>query len=387
MVVRFLRRLAMVGVVSLTVTALTATLALASGHSRGPRVVTVPLSQSGWYWRDQAYNVGGTGLPESAGAPIPYPPKPGVPSGDLAVAGPEGPQPQSAPNPPNPPTQGPEDETYLEFGLTAIPVGATITSFRITLPVDPSGSNANVGSSDVVACPVYTNWTGGASGASFDGKPEDGCSISSPKVRPSAQGTSLSVDIATIAQTWVQPGGLDFGVAITDNPNNTSTAYQAVFGPKNALERLSARVTYLPPTPAVPAVTAPPSAAAPPAVASTSTTTTGSGPPAVSGAPPTGPAPTVSAATAPIGSSPAVAPPATSRPSAFATTRGAPNAGFWIAGGILLALLIVIGLVLGDPRAPITTVRGRGVSRALHARHLAPAGGPGTPSYSPSETI
>ncbi|MHB1712403.1 MAG: DNRLRE domain-containing protein, partial [Acidimicrobiales bacterium] len=192
---------------------------------------TVLVTQSNWFWSGQATNIGGTGI--SPPSPLT---DPTVPAGDLAVAGPQ----QNG---------QPSKESYLEFDVSAIPAGSTITSFTISLPVDPNGTNfAPIGSqAPIVACTPTNNWSEGPGAQSFSGKPKDRCATSAPKVTTRNGGKIYTADIAPIAQQWVQPGGNNFGVAITDDPQNTSTAYQAVFGPATAIAQLTASVTYSPP--------------------------------------------------------------------------------------------------------------------------------------------
>src|SRR3954449_465803 len=117
------------------------------------------VSQTNWFWREQQSNVGGTGVAPPAPAPDPT-----VPAGDLAVAGPTN-------------KQGADKESYVEFDLSAIPTGSTLTSFTVTVPLDP---HAHQGFAPgrlptVVACAVNTSWAGGDGAESFSGKPADDC--------------------------------------------------------------------------------------------------------------------------------------------------------------------------------------------------------------------
>lgn len=324
---------------------------------------TVLVTQSNWYWSGQAANVGGTGI--SPPSPLT---DPTVPAGDLAVAGPE----QSG---------QPSKESYLEFDVSAIPSGSTITSFTITLPVDPNGTNlAPIGSqAPIVACTPTSNWSGGPGAQSFSGKPKDTCATSAPKVTTRNGGKTYTADIASIAQQWMQPGGNNFGVAITDDPQNTSTAYQADFGPAAAIAQLSASVTYIPPA----ASSAGGASAS--GVTSGGASASGVTPPdsmpgytpdsmpgyASGGTPSSAPATPAAGNSSTSSSSPtqAVAAPTTravpSRP-----TGPAPPIGFWLAVVFLALLLLAAAAVLGDtPAAPV--VKGTRVARVLADRRNA----------------
>ena len=191
--------------------------------------VDVRLAQSNWYWQTQPSSVTGmAGVRSDA-------PDSTVPSGDLAVAGPtvQG---------------GAQKESYLQFDLSGLPASAEVTSFVVKLPVDPNPGAAtatNGSNPPVVVCGVTQPWAAGPDGESFNGKPADNCRGAIALV-PDSAGTTYSADVARIAQTWLA-GGLNNGLAITDDPNNSSRPYQVVFGPAAAVKRLTAKVTYSPP--------------------------------------------------------------------------------------------------------------------------------------------
>ncbi|HVA61002.1 MAG TPA: hypothetical protein VNG13_10785 [Mycobacteriales bacterium] len=331
--------------------------------------VHVALAQSDWYWREQKTDLAGQGI-----SPPQALPDQTVPAGDLAVAGPEGPTGNGS-------ETGPDKATFLGFDVTSIPRGSTITAFRISLPVDPSSGaqQVNPTSTDILACASTSGWSGGAGADSFSGKPSDSCTATSPKVTTPDKGKTFAVDIASIAQAWVAPGALNLGVGITDSPTNTTAPYQVVFGPKSALEKLTASVTYLPPAPVVVATAsaaapAPP-ANAPPAIPSAAgggTVSSGGG--VLPGPVPTVPASTTTATTTAAGPAPVVAPTTAPRALTLAATSALPGAGFWVVAGLLFLLLLAVSLVLGDARVPVRTNRDRGVSRALRGRHSAARG-------------
>jgi hypothetical protein len=338
------------------------------------KTATVPLVASAWFWSQQ---VSGVGAPGSEPVALQ---DPTVPKGDLAVAGPE---------------QGgkPQKETYLSFDMSSVPAGATILAFSITLPVDPAGTNLTPsgGADPIVACTPLGSWSPGPA-QPFSQKPDDHCPAGAPKLEAASSGKSFRVDIATIAQAWVGPGATNTGVAITDDPANTTTVYQAVFGPATALAGLSAQVTYQPATA--------------PAPQASGTSGTGSAPPSSSVSTPavganlaTGPGPARAATPvlAPAGTSPAGAgatgasattsgsvaagTPAASPVGAQAagtklaarTRAGGIPAGFWVSGILLLLLVAGVGIVLAAP--PETLASGPGRSRNLAKLLSAGAGG------------
>lgn len=350
-----------------------------AASAAAPRPVTVhaPISQSDWFWREQISNIGGQGV-----APPSSMSDPSVPAGDLAVAGPEGPDgTQSTPSQSSATQTGPEKETYLAFDMSAVPEGATITAFRLTLPVDPAGGNVNLSDTKIVACAPQQDWSAGSGADSFSGKPTDNCT-GAPVVSPGKGDTSFSVNIPALAQTWVQPGGLNFGVAITDSPNNTTTAYQVVFGPSSALTGLTATVSFLPPARTAVNSTQTSSGAAAPSAGSAAALASGSTNASSAGG--GGGAPTAvslpSAAASPLAGTPgggaapvlAHSPTPTSTATLLPATSAQPIASFFLAGVGVLLLLLACSLVLGDATPPITGRPERGVRRALRARLAGP---------------
>lgn len=318
---------------------------LASAHASGAVTVKVPVSQASWFWRGQPGAIGNTGV-----APPAQVPDPSVPDGDLAVSGPEAPAAAGLP-------AGPIAETYLAFDLTKVPVGSTITSFVVSLPVDAKGISADPVGADIIACPVRTGWSGGLQASAYGGKPTDGCDVHSPKLK-AASGHRYTVDLAGIAQRWVQPNALNLGVAITDNPANATSIYQVVFGPASALANLTASVTYVAAGPGTApdaggAVVSPPTpASAPGHVPVITFEPLPPGLPAEVAQPP---APTV----APV--APVVA--MTVRPG----DPSAPPLGFWIALILVVVLLGATTFVLADPRNTVAIHPDRGVAKALRS--------------------
>ncbi|HVT22650.1 MAG TPA: hypothetical protein VHE57_14815, partial [Mycobacteriales bacterium] len=275
-----------------------------------------------------------------------------VPAGDLAVAGPQAPAAATLP-------AGPVAESYLMFDVSDLPVGSTISSFVISLPVDAKGVTVDPLGAGMVACAVKTGWSGGQQASPYSGKPTDGCDVHSPKLKAVDDGERYTVDIAEIAQRWVRPDALNLGVAITDNPANATTIYQVVFGPRSALSKLTASVTYVPPEAAERSAPAGPSPGAP-----------------ASGSPPGhGAAPVITFEPLPPGMPAVVAQPpaaAPARPVVAMTVRSAdpssPPLGFWIALVLVVALLGATTYVLADSHVTLTIRPQRGVAKALRSR-------------------
>ncbi len=321
---------------------------LGAAHASTTLTARVPVSQASWFWRAQVGVIGSTGV-----APPQQVPNPSVPDGDLAVAGPEAPAAAGTPG-------GPVAESYLSFDMSSVPVGSTITSFVISLPVDAKGVNANAAGAPIVACAPKAAWSGGEAAAAYGGKPADSCDVHSPRV--TAKGAnSYTVDIASIAQQWVRPNALNLGVAIRDNPSNTSTLYQVVFGPATALARLTASVTYRPSTVPGPIVagggaTAPPVPSAPSAPGNPGPLPTVAPPPVSSPA-------QVASPPAPV-----VAPTKPATAAIQPADGSSPPLGFWIALVLIVVLLGTTTVVLADPRLLPTATPDRGVAKALRTR-------------------
>ena len=328
-------------------TAGAAFLCLPAAHG-APASVTqlLPIVESSWFW---------TG---ALGGPLPNT-DPAVPGGDLAVSGPTS-------------NGQPPAETYLRFDLTGIPAGATITALSLQLPVDSSATFAPVGTAaPVVVCAPEASWSASTGPQPISQKPAESCAVDAPVLKSVSSGHAYKVDIASIAQQWVGSPGSNFGIAITDDPHNSTTAYQIAFGPASALKQVEASVTYTPPpasaAPSIPPATTPgtlpasvptaPGFTPPPSVVTPAVTT------------PTVPSPGL-AVPPPAASTTTTAPPAAT-PAAVkspATASSTPPAGFWIAGLLLALVVATCWYELGRVPARATVARRRGVARLLAQR-------------------
>jgi hypothetical protein len=348
------------------------------------RQATAPLSGSTWYSATAVSMATGTGGPPLALS------DPTVPEGDLAVAGPQD-------------AGEPAKETYLAFDLRAVPTGATITSFRVTLPVDPKGTTfVPTGvAPPIVACTPEGSWSPGPGDRPVSEKPPDACEPDAPRVVAVDHGTAYTVDLAPIAHAWTEVGGLDLGAAITNDPANTSTAYQVVFGPASALAKVRAVVTYLPPATAssrgsgsgVAGSTTGSAAGGTAASGTAASSTAGaSGSPASGLGPPASPAfgaaplpgssePSSSSGTPSPSPTTAGAPAPATGPTPSGHTRAAPARrrlvlaaagsfpplGFFLAG-ILLALVLLVSWAALESPVEASAASVRGVGRLLRRR-------------------
>jgi hypothetical protein len=178
-------------------------------------------------------------------------------------------------------------------------------------------------------------------------------------------GQTYTVDIASIAADWVADGGQNFGVAITDDPANTSTAYQVVFGPSTAIEKVQATVDYSPPTSGTGGGSVP------------SETPAAVGNPSSGVVSPAVPASPVLPATGISGTPPETAtpPPPSTGPSATLlrpkpaaahhSATSTPPVGFWIAAALLALLVAACILELEQPPELALATSERGVGKLL----------------------
>ncbi|MHB8452664.1 MAG: hypothetical protein ACYDAQ_19755 [Mycobacteriales bacterium] len=341
------------------------TVSAGAQDSAATHSTTVLVTQYTYFWREQPGDIAGTGVAPPSG-PLS---DPTVPAGDVAVSGPE-----AAATPATP--AGPDKETYVEYDVSALPQGSVIDAFLITLPVDPAGQNATPTGTvpPIIACSPLNAWSGGANAQAFSGKPKDACAVSAPKVTATAGGKAYTANVASIAQQWFAEGALNLGVAITDDPNNSSTAYQVVFGPPAALEKLTASVTYTPPAQATPVtatvsgVVTSPGSAPPTSTGTTATfpvTAPAAFPAPVAGVPASAPAP-VTASSPQV--APASGPTAAAAAAVIPPTSALPPLLFWLVALGVVGLLAVASLTLGGAVPVLPRTGGRGVAQALSRR-------------------
>jgi hypothetical protein len=178
-----------------------------------------------------------------------------------------------------------------------------------------------------------------------------------------------TVDIADIASGWVTDGSQNFGVAITDDPSNTSTAYQVVFGPPSAISNMQATVEFTPPAAGTAQIPTDTGSAAP-IGNPTGDLSTGVATPSVPSTPllpvntNTGSPPLTAAPPQPVSTGPASRP-ARITPIRYPAATSTPPLGFWVVGVVLAALVGMCMLELRRTPGIPAAAGERGVGRLL----------------------
>ena len=333
-----------------------AALALALIPSAASADVTgATVDKTGWW------NRANTQTSTPAG-PVTIPPPPGIPEGSLVVgaAGPVGDEPNAVAAIGIQPDVGP---------------GATLESFTLRISEDPAAQgNQGTEGAVVVACPITDFWAGGEN-APWDTRPTDDCTAASAPGERDDAGT-WTFDLAPIGELWFDTFGTVVADGVVLRPVlEETTPFQAVFDEGSIDIELLAEPA--------PGDDEDPFAEPPfsdPGGTDSGLSNSGGGgifsDPVVT-APPSGSFETPS--------SPEVAPPTdeggddTAAPPAVApdTLPAATRAGD-VFGNlsplVLLGIVLFAGLLLstsywfGPNGQPVTTVRRRGVSRALDAR-------------------
>jgi hypothetical protein len=194
-------------------------------------------------------------------------------------------------------------------------------------------------------------------GGDYTDEPAVDCST---KVKPKVNGSTFTFEISQLAQSWIDDQNL--GVALVNDPDNTSTPFQVVFtGPKT----VKATMSYTPGT-ATPPLTTPVTTTGGGTTSGlgSSMASSGSVPPA-----PVGNVPAVGGATtgADTGQPPQVAPSSPQLKSVAKATAAssAPNRTFWIGAAAFALLLLLMSLVLGDQPQPAGAGGGSRLDRVL----------------------
>lgn len=310
------------------VLSLGASMTLAGSSPASADDAQAAIASAGWY--SQLQGAGGTPTSDD----------PSVPPDGLAVAGPAD-------------TSGaPPKDVALSLDLAAVPPGAHIDRFVVTLLLHERAQQgfADASPPPLVACSAIGSVRGASGAQPFTDRPTVDCTTAAAAGRYDSTLHSWTFDVTAIAQRWL--GGGRPTLAITNDPSNTVVPYQVVFA---GTPSMRAAVAYTrPATVTTRALAAAPDAAPPTAPA-----------PGDLDLPPL-PAPVevprALVVAEPAGSSPVVAgqlrrAPATrslravSEASSRSSTR-LPPAGFYAAGAALAALLVVTSLVLGDAPRP-----------------------------------
>jgi hypothetical protein len=261
--------------------------------------------------------------------------------------------------------------SFLYFQLADLPPGATITKAVLTVPtVPPDEHNVSFSAepAKVRACPAGPEGFFGEDGASIQDAPSVKCDKAKAVAKPSPDGKAYVFDIASIAETWATSND---GVALVPNEGAKTTPFQIVF---DSADKATLVYEYTAPDQSPTGSTGSTAGTGSTDTGTIGSTSTGAGTtssdagtlPAgtatadVGGA---GTADTSALSALPAAPAPAVANPApqvaNDRP--LGTRRTARNAAlevlrpppaFWAAALLLAGGLVLLGLILGDRRAP-----------------------------------
>ena len=314
------------------------------------------VDAASWYWAEQS----GVG-PLPAGAPRDAS---GVPAGDLGVSY----------------TNDVDKVAALAFGVSGVPAGAMFSAFTVTMPLDPAAHQlANPSEApQLAACAALDPVVDGKDPGALSDAPTQN-SVGCVDGKYDAGKSAWTFELSGFATDWAA-GAPANGIVVRPKPGNATQFNYAFLGKKD----IKVVADYTAAAPVVPVAPAP---AAPPADA-------GSGfvaaPPSSfnSGTAPVAPLNPVSApVTAP---QPAVLPPAAPAVAAPATTPVAattkvdalrPDSTFWLSLVGLAILLLLAGLVLGDPMDPVVVdARRRRFADVVRARAAARGTAPARPT-------
>ena len=304
---------------------------------------------SNWYWQEQD-NVTPAGAPAGlpAGAPSPAS---GIPDGDLGVGY----------------TNQVDKVTALNFDVTSLPQNGIVTKFAVTMPVDQSAHNLANGTPLVAACPAIDAFKPGDGPSPFSQVPPQGTSVCVDG-KYDATTQSYTFDIAQIATDWAGGAPVD-GIVVQPKPGDNTPFNYAFAGPKDIKVAVEFASTAAP----VAAPVAPPADSGTGAALSPSLTGTTPVAPLTPVQPPAlavAPAPQAMPQTAP-------APAPQAAPAAVATVPVdalRPTGLFWLSLLGFALLLLLLGLVLGDPLAPVAhDARRRRFAEVVRARAAARA--------------
>lgn len=309
------------------------------------------VSYSNWYWsgKDGAASTV-TGSTPVGNGPFAAPDQAsGVPDGDLGVAY----------------TNDVDKVAALNFGIQSIPEGATVTKFAIVMPLDTTASNlAATDGPAITACPAIAPFEPAMGPTELSKAPAQAANVCVDG-KYDATAKTYTFDIATAADDW-SAGAPTNGIVIRPKLGE-STQFNYAFMGINAI-KITAEYSDAAAPIVAPVVAAPPAAgsgvAAPPSGFDSGTAPVVPLTPVQ--APVTVPQPQVMPQAAPV----AVQPAAASSPIGSLRPAGA----FWLLLLGMIALLLLAGVVLGDPLEPIAVdARRRRFADVVRARAAARA--------------
>ena len=314
-----------------------------AANATGTQSTKPGVLQAAWFWQT-AYEQAN---PPVAAGPAPATEPSGVPDGDLAVA--------------HSSSDGSSSKmTALAFDIGTLTPGTLISKFTFSVTVDSDPQAVNSTNPAVVACLPTRLWPA-TLGGDYTDEPAVDCST---KVKPKVDGSTYTFDISQMAQRWVDDQNL--GVALVNDPDNTSTPFQATF---TGAKTVKASMTFTPGTP-VPTSTTPATGSTGGTTSNVGGTTSGSTSSGGFAPPPTGNVPGAGAVATDTqsGQAPQVAPPSTPqlKPVAKVTSASSlPGRAFWAGTAAFALLILLMSLVLGDQPQPVGAGGGSRLDRVL----------------------
>lgn len=262
--------------------------------------------------------------------------------------------------------------SFLRFDLLEFEPGGTITKAELTVPLAPEEDGDFELSADpakVRACLSGPEGFGGEHGESLSVAPARLCDEAQAPAKLSADGKSYVFDISPIAARWAE---MNDGLALTAAEGAASTPFQVVFAPHT-----EATLTYesQPPADLAPVVDTP-TDFGPVDQGGSADLGAGFGGGSLdlgdSGGFGSVDAPVVTAdEPLPAAPAPAAEPEIAAAPvsqSAGVSEALRPTAAFWLGALLLGAGLVLLSLIMGDPRLPQATTRPSRLSQALQQR-------------------
>lgn len=317
------------------------------------------IDKTGWWAR-------GNSQTSTPAGPVTIPPPPGIPDGDLVVG-----------------TTTAEPSAMLAVGIKPDEgPGATISRFTLTMTEDPdAGGNQGTEAAAIVACPITEFWAGGGNGT-WDTRPVFDCETASAPGERDDEGV-WTFDLTAIGNVWFDPFGtiLADGVVLIPDPE-AAAPFQAVFLGGEEID-VDLQAQAAPGSDDDDPFATPTTFADAPSDAGFNTGGSGGNdslfsPPVVTSPPTTlsTPQPDIAndsgdeTAAPPVVEGPAAQPVASRAGDLF----GNLPPFVLLAFPLLLGLLLVISYWFGAAGQVETTIRQRGVSRALEARARASKG-------------
>jgi hypothetical protein len=306
----------------------------------------VPVVGGSWYWQPQIAPINTPAGPvASPTGPLPTP---DVPAGDYAVTAILG---QA------------NKESYFHLDASAIPKGSSVQQLTLTLKEDSAGLNLLANTAKVAAYPIVSYFTDGTSAGVWDTRPSFDPSVKGAGKR-AADGT-WTFDLTPLALKWASGALANNGIALVADAPAAPETWQVVWSGSA-------------PHPSVAGVIVKPEATSGEAATETSSESGADATGDVAATPATESAPSYGSALSPAAS--ALSAPTATEPAATARLqlyrpavvsegkpKRAPPVGFYLAGVVLVLLLLLGGVALGDRGEPALERRGS-VIRTLERR-------------------